>query len=69
MASGHIQTKCLEDNMGLFSKKEITWEEVLEFIKSHGHEITDAIAEEIMINIVKSKSNKVLFYRVDDDNV
>ena len=55
--------------MGLFNKKEITWEEVLEFIKSHGHELTDAIAEEIMVSIVKSKSNKVLFYRVDDDNV
>ena len=55
--------------MGLFSKKELTWEEVLEFLKEHAHEINDVIAADLMKLIVKSKSNKVLFYRVEDDTV
>ena len=50
-------------------KKEVTWEDVIEFLKTHSHEITDVIAEDLMKVIVKSKSNKVLFYRVEDDNV
>ena len=54
--------------MGFF-KKEVTWEDVIEFLKAHSHEITDVIAEDLMKTIVKSKSNKVLFYRVEDDNV
>lgn len=54
--------------MGLFSKKEVTWEEVLEFLKAHAHEINDVIAEDLMELIVKSKSNKVLFYRVEDSD-
>ena len=50
-------------------KKEVTWEDVIEFIKAHSHEITDVIAEDLMKVIVKSKSNKILLYRVKDDNV
>ena len=44
-------------------------EEVLEFLKEHAHEINDVIAADLMKLIVKSKSNKVLFYRVEDDAV
>lgn len=52
--------------MGLFSKREVTWEEALEFLRLHSHEINDVIAEDLMKLIVKSKSNKVLFYRIED---
>ena len=55
--------------MGLFGKREITWEEVLEFLKEHAHEINDVVAADLMKLIVKSKSNKVLFYRIEDDAV
>ena len=58
-----------EDKMGLFGKRELIWEEVLEFLKEHAHEINDVVAADLMKLIVKSKSNKVLFYRVEDDAV
>lgn len=52
--------------MGIFSKSEPTWEEVIKFLNEHSGEIDDVIAEDIMKVIVKSKSNKVLYYRVND---
>ena len=69
MVSGHLHKYATEDKMGLFGKKELTWEEVLEFLKEHAHEINDVVAADLMKLVVKSKSNKVLFYRVEDDTV
>ena len=54
--------------MGFF-KKELTWEEVLTFLKEHKSEIDNVTAEEIMKIIVKTNTNDVLFYRVNDANV
>lgn len=69
MVSGYLHKQATEDKMGLFGKKELTWEEVLEFLKEHAHEINDVVAADLMKLVVKSKSNKVLFYRVEDDTV
>lgn len=52
--------------MGLFSKKEITWEDVMEFLAKHKHEITDTVAEDLMKIIVKTSANKIQFYRVEE---
>lgn len=54
--------------MGLFGKKELTWEEVIEFLKAHQHEMVDTLAEELLQIVIKSKSNKLMTYRVADDN-
>lgn len=51
--------------MGFF-KKEVTWEEVMEFLKEKALEIDNAKAEEILSIIVKSNSNKILHYRVSE---
>ena len=69
MVNGNLHKQATEDKMGLFGKREITWEEVLEFLKEHAHEINDVVAADLMKLVVKSKSNKVLFYRVEDDAV
>lgn len=58
----------MERKMGLFGKKELTWEEVIEFLKEHQHEIVDTLAAELVLIIIKSKSNKLMTYRVADDN-
>ena len=49
--------------MGFF-KKELTWEEVIEFLKNNALDIDNIKAEEILSIIVKSNSNKILHYRV-----
>lgn len=54
--------------MGFF-KKELTWDEVLTFLKDHKSEIDNITAEEIMKIIVKTKTNDILFYRVQDADV
>ena len=58
----------MEHKMGLFGKKELTWEEVIEFLKAHQHEMVDTLAEELLQIVIKSKSNKLMTYRVADDN-
>ena len=55
--------------MGIFSKKELTWDEVLTFLKDHKSEIDNVLAEELMKIIVKTNTNDILFYRVNDANV
>lgn len=66
--SGSLQVLTTEGNMGLFGKKELTWEEVIEFLNEHQHEIVDTLAAELVLIIIKSKSNKLMTYRVADDN-
>ena len=51
--------------MGFF-KKEVTWEDVIEFLKKNSLEIDNTKAEEILSIIVKSNSNKILNYRVSE---
>ena len=51
--------------MGFF-KKEVTWEDVIEFLKKNAIEIDNTKAEEILSIIVKSNSNKILHYRVSE---
>lgn len=51
--------------MGFF-KKEVTWEDVIEFLKKNSLEIDNTKAEEILNIIVKSNSNKILHYRVSE---
>ena len=51
--------------MGFF-KKEVTWEDVIEFLKKNAIEIDNTKAEEILGIIVKSNSNKILHYRVNE---
>ena len=51
--------------MGFF-KKEVTWEDVIEFLKKNSLEIDNTKAEEILSIIVKSNSNKILHYRVSE---
>ena len=51
--------------MGFF-KKEVTWEEVIEFLKNNALDIDNTKAEEILSIIVKSNSNKILHYRVSE---
>ena len=51
--------------MGFF-KKEVTWEDVIEFLKKNAIEIDNTKAEEILSIIVKSNSNKILYYRVSE---
>ena len=52
--------------MGWFKKEEITWEEVIEFLKKNALDIDNTKAEEILSIIVKSNSNKILHYRVSE---
>ena len=49
-----------------FKKEELTWEQVLNFLKEKSFEIDNAKAEEILSIIVKSNSNKILHYRVSE---
>ena len=49
-----------------FKKEELTWEQVLNFLKEKSIEIDNAKAEEILSIIVKSNSNKILHYRVSE---
>ena len=51
--------------MGFF-KKEVTWEDVIEFLKKNSLEIDNTKAEEILSIIVKSNSNKILHYRISE---
>ena len=51
--------------MGFF-KKEVTWEDVIEFLKKNAIEIDNTKAEEILSIIVKSNSNKILHYRISE---
>ena len=51
--------------MGFF-KKEVTWEDVIEFLKKNALDIDNTKAEEILSIIVKSNSNKILHYRVSE---
>ena len=51
--------------MGFF-KKEVTWEDVIEFLKNNALKIDNTKAEEILSIIVKSNSNKILHYRVSE---
>ena len=51
--------------MSWFKKDELTWEEVIEFLKN-SLEIDNTKAEEILSIIVKSNSNKILHYRVSE---
>lgn len=50
----------------MWFKKELTWEEVIEFLKDKALDIDNAKAEEILSIIVKSNSNKILHYRVSE---
>ena len=50
----------------MWFKKELTWEEVMEFLKDKVLEIDNTKAEEILSIIVKSNSNKILHYRVSE---
>ena len=52
--------------MGWFKKEEITWEDVIEFLKKNALDIDNIKAEEILSIIVKSNSNKILHYRVSE---
>ena len=51
--------------MGFF-KKEVTWEDVIEFLKKNALDIDNTKAEEILSIIVKANSNKILHYRVSE---
>ena len=52
--------------MSWFKKDELTWEDVIEFLKNNALGIDNIKAEEILSIIVKSNSNKILHYRVNE---
>ena len=52
--------------MSWFKKDELTWEEVIEFLKNNALDIDNIKAEEILSIIVKSNSNKILHYKVSE---
>lgn len=48
-------------------KEVLTIEKVIEFLKSNSEKIDNHNAEEILKIIVKSGSNKVIHFRVEDE--
>ena len=49
--------------MGLFGKKELTWEEVPEFLKEHAHEINDVVAADLVNNTTGYTLSKAYTYQ------
>jgi len=64
MESGLLQIKHLEVDM--WFKKELTMEEVLQFLKDNAEKIDNKTAEKLMVIIARSGANQVTHFRIEE---